>query len=111
MKFKLNRFCLLVVLLFIATALQLHAQADKQPYVTNGTVSAIVRSGNVIYIGGSFGVVGPNIPYGSALDTATGAPKPAYPLPNGEVYITVSDGAGGWYIGGNFTQIDRKSVV
>jgi hypothetical protein len=81
------------------------AQADAQPYVTNGTVSAVLRAGNTLYLGGSFTAVGPNIPYGSALDASTGAPDLRYARPNGVVQVAVPDGAGGWYIGGTFTQV------
>ena len=68
-------------------------------------VNAIVRSGNMVYFGGSFTYAGPNHPYGSAIDTETGTPNFSYATPNGKVFAAVSDGTGGWYIGGNFTSV------
>ena len=96
---------LLLAALLLLLARPARAQVDRQPYVTNGTVSAIVRDGGTVYIGGSFTYVGPNNPYGSALDAGTGAPDLRSARPNGTVNAAVSDGAGGWYIGGAFTQV------
>ncbi len=74
-------------------------------WVTNGTVRAVQRAGNTVYIGGNFTKVGPHIPGGVAIDAATGNPDVSYPKLNGSVSTVVPDGAGGWYIGGNFTQV------
>ena len=65
-------------------------------YATNGTVNAVVVSGNTIYIGGEFTYVGPNTGAGAAIDTSTGAPDLAFPNVNGVIYAVVSDGSGGW---------------
>lgn len=73
--------------------------------VTGGQVSSMVRDGNTIYIGGNFWGLGPNVPNGSCISTTTGQPNLNYVKPNDEVTAVVSDGAGGWYIGGEFTQI------
>ena len=96
---------LLLAALLLLLARPARAQVDRQPYVTNGTVSAIVRDGGTVYIGGSFTYVGPNNPNGTALDAGTGAPDLRSARPNGTVNAAVSDGAGGWYIGGVFTQV------
>jgi hypothetical protein len=74
----------------------------------NGNVNAIVTSGNTVYIGGSFSYVGPEEPYGAKLDTITGQPDFSFPNPNGNVLSSVSDGNGGWYIGGDFTEVGGK---
>lgn len=73
--------------------------------VTNGRVSSLVRDGNTIYIGGNFTGLGPNVPKGSSISTTTGLPNLNYVKPNDYVNTVVSDGAGGWYIGGEFTQV------
>ncbi|KTD38335.1 hypothetical protein Lmor_0340, partial [Legionella moravica] len=77
------------------------------PYVTNGTVNAIVldAANNLIYLGGSFSLVGPNVGNGVPLDNSTGLPVATFPLVNAVVHAVVADGDGGWYIGGSFTNV------
>jgi hypothetical protein len=72
----------------------------------NGHVRAIAKVGCTLYVGGSFTAVGEAYAYGVGLDPVTGkADGFTYEDINGSVYAAVSDGNGGWYIGGNFTQI------
>ncbi len=70
----------------------------------NGNVNAIVRTGDTVIMGGTFTKVGQMAQYGVTLDAEGKIPK-SYPQPNGVVYSVVSDKAGGWYIGGNFTLV------
>lgn len=42
---------------------------------------------------------------GASLDAGSGAPDLAFPSVNGNVNAAVADGAGGFYIGGNFTLV------
>ncbi len=80
-------------------------QIDSTMWVTNGTVKAIVRSGNTIYLGGSFSYVGPTTGGGAPLSKSNGTVN-GIPLQiNGSVTSSVSDGLGGWFIGGSFTKI------
>jgi hypothetical protein len=76
-------------------------------YVTDGTVNAIVRSGNAIYIGGLFNRLGPRT--GPGLEFAlNGSQNPGLPeVSGGDFRVTevVADGSGGWYIGGVFTHV------
>ena len=74
------------------------------PIGTNGTVNALVRSGNDLYLGGSFTGVGPITGNGAMLSPTTGAAA-AVAGPLGNVNAVVPDGAGGWYVGGDFTQV------
>jgi len=101
----LTRLSLLLAALVCLLARPAQAQTSGQLYVTNGQVNAILRDGNTVYIGGNFSYVGPSIPYGSPVDAGTGAPNLAYARPNSNVNVAVPDGAGGWYIGGAFTQV------
>jgi hypothetical protein len=83
------------------------SQIPNNTYVTDGLVNAVVRSGNRVYIGGSFGRIGPRTGPGVefALD---GSQNPGLPEVSGgtdTVNAVASDGSGGWYIGGLFTHI------
>ena len=77
-------------------------------YTTDGIVNAVASAGNTIYIGGSFGRVGPACGGGVPVDIATGQAV-WLPKVNGNVSVVVPDGAGGWYVGGGFNQIGGVS--
>jgi hypothetical protein len=86
---------------------------DVCPKVRNGKpgfnnhIYAIAKIGCTLYVGGYFTAVGEAYAYGISLDSLTGkAPDGfTYEEINGPVYAAVSDGNGGWYIGGDFTRI------
>src|SRR5512143_1158728 len=97
------------ILLELTGLPSLNAQTvDGNLWVTNGTVNAIVRSGDIIYLGGHFTYVGPPTGYGAAIDINTGNPNLAFAKVNGIINAVVPDGAGGWYIGGTFTMVDNE---
>jgi hypothetical protein len=82
-----------------------HAQAlDASRWVTDGDVNAIVPWGNTVYVGGSFGYVGPNTGGWAEVDAA-GHATTLLPRLDGEVTAMVADGAGGWFIAGPFTHV------
>lgn len=72
---------------------------------TDGAVRAVVRSGNTIYVGGSFTMVGPNTGGGVPVDRVTGEAISPYPQVAGVVRVVVPDGSDGWYIGGSFVAV------
>jgi len=77
-------------------------------YVTNGPVNAVARTANRIFLGGSFTQVGPRTGPWAEISSTTGKYDPAVPPVtggDGEIDATVSDGAGGFYIGGSFTHV------
>src|SRR2546428_163520 len=74
-------------------------------WVTNGPVSAVVRDGGTIYVGGDFTRVGPATGGGVPLDATTGSLQPFFPKVAGIVRVAIPDGSGGWYIGGSFTYV------
>ena len=103
-------------------ALALSSTPNSSTWITSGTptgeitgsVYAIVDNGTTIYIGGDFNYVGPNTGFGVPLGAATGSPVSTFPKVNDAVWTAVSDGAGGWYIGGLFTKVgnyDRNGVA
>src|SRR5512136_1675896 len=63
-------------------------------YSTNGTVNAVVRSGNTLYIGGSFSAVGPPTGGGVPIDGTTGIATGGFPKVLGQVAAIAADGAG-----------------
>lgn len=85
------------------------SSAPDPGYVVDGTVDAIARSPDTIYIGGKFSRVGPPTGAAAAVSATTGQPDVGMPKVSGgfgEVYAVAPDGSGGWYVGGNFTHVD-----
>ena len=74
-------------------------------WITDGWVNSVITNGNTIYIGGIFSQMGPATGGFVAIDTSKGIYDPQFPKVAGDIYAVVSDGAGGWYIGGLFTHI------
>jgi trimeric autotransporter adhesin len=77
----------------------------QSPWTVNGPVIAVARSGNTIYIGGQFTFISQVTGNAVPLDYVTGAPTTPFPRVEGSVGVVVSDGAGGWFIGGDFTAV------
>src|SRR5258708_3843532 len=85
---------------------QLHSQPAALPdpkfWITDGPVNAILATNGTVYIGGDFSYVGPRTGPLALFNQATGKLQAAPPPINGTVKAVVSDGSGGWYIGGTF---------
>ena len=77
---------------------------DANRWLVDGDVNTIVPWGNTVYIGGSFGYVGPNTGGWAEVDGG-GHATPLLPRLDGEVTAMIADGAGGWFIGGSFTHV------
>lgn len=75
----------------------------------DGDISAAVELDGVIYLGGSFGVIGQPSGGFAAIDGNSGAVDPAWPDFDGAIHAMVGDGAGGWYVGGEFTRAGSLS--
>jgi hypothetical protein len=73
--------------------------------VTNGSVYAITATASTIYLGGDFTEVGRRSGQGVGLDPTTGVKQVQWPEVAGTVQVVIGDGAGGWYIGGDFTTV------
>lgn len=78
-------------------------------WVATNYVFAITpdESTGVAYIGGNFGELQPPVPttYGSTVGDGEGWPELSQVRPNGTVRAVVADGNGGWFIGGDFTEV------
>ncbi|MBN2027247.1 MAG: PQQ-binding-like beta-propeller repeat protein [Actinobacteria bacterium] len=75
---------------------------DADTWVVDGYVNAMATDGNVTYIGGGFGRVGPNTGSGVIFDAPSDVPVSPYLRIDYDVYASAGDGSGGWYIGGYF---------
>jgi sugar lactone lactonase YvrE len=102
----------------IALAPAAHADIDshrgvvsEQPVergiqVADGEVRSVAQVGNRIVLGGTFTQVGPGIAGAAGpVDITTHHFTSGFPTIDGPVYAVVTDGGGGWYLGGNFTSI------
>ena len=76
----------------------------------NGEVYTIHQKGNNLIYGGDFNQVGPVTGSSSIIDGSSGSCNIAFPRIYGTVNITLPDGNGGWYIGGNFTRVGNYTI-
>lgn len=78
-------------------------------WIFDGAVQSAARVGDVLYVGGLFRAVAPAanaLPPLYALSQTTGAVAgPAFPVMDGPVTVVEPDGAGGYFVGGEFTTI------
>jgi hypothetical protein len=84
------------------------ADAITEPratWVSDGEVKAIAISGSTAYIGGNFSRIAPYTGSSARFDASTAQLNTPWPEVNGVVNDVVSDGAGGWYLGGNFSSV------
>lgn len=110
----MSRRFLSIILLLVAPIA--HASGDPQPdpidfWQVDGEVRAMQLVGSTLYIGGGFKRVYP--PTGSAVpfDLRTGLPLPGFPRIRDGVFAIVSDGVGGWYLGGAFASAGEKPIA
>ena len=94
---------------------QLHGQPaafpNSQFWLTDGPVNAILATNGVVYIGGDFSYVGPHTGPLVLFDQTTGGLQAVPPPINGTIKTVVSDGAGGWFVGGTFTSIGTTAIT
>jgi trimeric autotransporter adhesin len=97
---------ILVGLLLFLRATPADAQVvDSALWGTDGSVEAVARSGNSIYIGGAFSLVGPSTGGGVPVSNSNGEPIRPFPAVTGYIFSVAPDGEGGWYIGGDFRAV------
>lgn len=76
----------------------------------DGPITEMRRAGDRIYVRGSFRTLGAFSGSGMPLDAATGQRVQA-PQTDGQISVAVADGAGGWYVGGDFRHIDGTAAA
>lgn len=98
------------VLTLAATAQEL----DRKWWFVNGTVQSMARAGDTLFVGGVFDHICPPYTYGAVADTSLGYIISNGAHPDGSVFASCPDGAGGWFIGGAFDNVGdqpRHSVA
>ncbi|MBI3414120.1 MAG: hypothetical protein HY043_02180 [Verrucomicrobia bacterium] len=80
-------------------------------WITDGVVQSVVETGGVVYVGGAFAHTGPLTGGGVPLDLDTGQAATNYPRITGTVRAAVSDGSGGWFVGGQITAVNDQAVA
>ena len=83
-------------------------------WVTDGRVDAVARSADTIYLGGSFNTVAPFTGSAVLFDAASGERDTRLAKISGGqftgVNAVVSDGAGGWFLAGEFEVADNTAI-
>jgi len=101
-----NLISLPFLALFLAILGVAPARAETvrdQLWVTDGDVRAVAYTNNTIYIGGEFQNVGPSIGGMAVFDGTTAVARTPYFGIAGTVDAMLTDGLGGYYVGGLFT--------
>jgi hypothetical protein len=104
----MTRSILLILVTFWASAASAQVLRDDL-WVTNGGVYASTVVGNTLYLGGDFSRVGPATGGLMPLHATSGNPLQAPLDVDGTIKAIVSDGAGGWYVGGLFRHINGSA--
>lgn len=83
----------------------LSSASDATAWVTDGSVLAVAHGAGRTYIGGKFTHIGPRTGPGAPIGASGAVAGPFPEVAGGEVSAVASDGANGWYIGGDFTSV------
>ncbi len=98
--------CCLLVLLPATSSGAVTGLLDtkRSMWATDGTVTAMARSGDTLYVGGSFSRISPST--GGAAMVQNGGLDVTSDIPavTGTVLDSTSDGLGGWYLAGSLTR-------
>src|SRR5262249_53335817 len=90
------------------------AQTPKTDFwETNESTNAGAIVGNTLYIGGDFSYVGPHTGSFATLDAMNGSAAGIGDV-DGTVFAATPDNAGGWFIGGAFSEVGgqrRKNLA
>lgn len=99
------KYILVLLLLSLCTSFCVVYAQDFPNFATDGRVYAFETKGDTAYLGGSFHYIGSVTGQAALLSATTGTYDANFPKIDGIVYATIPDGNGGWFIGGDFTEI------
>lgn len=71
----------------------------------DGPIHAVAQSNGKVYLGGSFTSIATVSGSGVMIDQSSNKVNP-WPFVDGTIHAVVSDGTGGWFIGGEFNEIN-----
>src|SRR5687767_3888434 len=104
--------CAALFLSFLPTAFgQPSSLPRKDFWVPDGPVNAIIETNGIVYVGGVFDYVGRVSETGTALDLVAGTTDLDFPKFKGAIKTTITDGAGGWIVGGLFSSVGGLPVT
>jgi hypothetical protein len=100
---------LALTVLVILARVAVFGQSQCNPcagfWIVDGPVHAILLLNDTVYVGGEFAYAGPRTGSVSQFDLSSGAFVRGFPSANGTVNAVEPDGAGGWFLGGQFTSV------
>lgn len=102
-----------VLFLFWLYSFFIAAQTPVSNFLaTSGTIYSVVKSndGSKIFVGGEFNYVGKPVAANVIADSATLTYQSTSPIVTGYITAVCEDGAGGFYVGGKFTEINGHQV-
>ncbi len=106
----MRRFTTLFLLL-LGSFFSLQAQQLLPPGIgPDGTVFAMKKHGNTLYVGGAFDQVGYETGGGALFSDGSLKPNVKFPHINGDVLVSIPDGNGGWFIGGDFDRANLEDA-
>ncbi len=94
-------------LLLCLTTLTLSSQTVREDIdvLHRGSANTITVHNGSIYLSGNFTGVGPYSSCGAVVDPDSGILKSGWPKINSEVFVSLSDKKGGWFVGGIFSTV------
>ncbi|HYD22507.1 MAG TPA: hypothetical protein VEB40_13590, partial [Flavipsychrobacter sp.] len=103
--------CIAALLSFCSSAQCIpNVSHDSLRLIPNHGITATAQSGNVLYIGGNFSVIGRYTGPFIGVDINTGKPLyDSWPMVRGKVNRILPDDSGGWFIGGTFRKVGDSS--
>ncbi|MBI5530990.1 MAG: hypothetical protein HY918_05865 [Candidatus Doudnabacteria bacterium] len=85
--------------------------ADSKYWIPNATIWSTAKNSTTLFLNGDFSYIGPNNGHAAMFDKSSFALSGTVPkIDNGSVQKIISDGSGGWYLGGDFTKVNEQYI-
>ena len=103
----MRAFILFISCLFVSAV---NAQIDSSMWIVNGAVADVWQQNSTLFIGGEFNYIGPANGAFVPVQNSTEYVIRNHEMIRGSVRKCISDGAGGWYICGDFYTEQRHDI-